>query len=178
MKLALVGGQRDRPSATRVGAVPGLEAGLEMAEGDTLATAGQADGARVAHGLDPPRRAPEHRLEHDPRAVVELADDLVAGNEGERHDRLEVARGATVDGGQIGATDAGETRTDAPPARGGERGLVDVGELQRADPCPAAGAERPGEAGGGKARHRSLEDDGLHYTAPRSGALARARGSR
>ena len=34
----------------------------------------------------------EHRVEHDPAAVVGVADDLVAGNEREADEVFEVAR--------------------------------------------------------------------------------------
>ena len=68
------------------------------------------------------------------RAVVEVADHLVAGDEREAHDRLEVPRRAAVDGGQVAAADAGQAGPDPLPLGPGQRRLVDVGQPQRPDP--------------------------------------------
>ena len=75
------------------------------------------------------------------RAVVEVADHLVAGHERERHDRLEVAAGVAVDRGQVAAADAGEAGPDAHPAGPGELGRVDV--LERSGPTGRARALAP-----------------------------------
>ena len=57
-----------RPAATRVRAEAGLQAGPDVAEGQTAAVADVAGLAGGARRLDPPGRAPEHRLQDDPAA--------------------------------------------------------------------------------------------------------------
>ena len=70
----------------------------------------------------------EHRVEHDPAAVVGVADDLVAGNEREADEVFEVARRMTVDRRQVRTADAGEPGVGADPVRGRELGGVVVGQ--------------------------------------------------
>ncbi len=49
------------PATSRVGAIAGLEAGLDMAKGDPLTSSLAARGASWAEGLDPAGFTAEHR---------------------------------------------------------------------------------------------------------------------
>ena len=89
---------------------------------DSRAPAGGRPGSRPRWRRRRPRSA----------SVSSDADHLVAGDEGEAHERLEVAGAATVDRGEVGAADAREQR-GAPGAR----------TLRGA----RAGRRRPGAAG-------------------------------
>ena len=174
VELALVRHHGRRPTTARVGAVADLQAGLELAQGEVLAAAGQAGGAERAGRVDPSGPAAEHRLDHDPAAVA-VGDDLVARHERERHDRLEVAGRLPVDRGQVGAADPGQAGPDPPPARPGQVGLVDVGQAQRAEPGARPGRQPAGHHGRPVAGQVAAELEGAHQAeAPRRGA----RGSR
>ena len=72
--------------------------------------------------------------------AVDVGDDLVAGHERERHDRLEVARRVAVDGAQIAPADAGQSGLDVLPARARKLGRIDVAQPERADLGAAAAA--------------------------------------
>ena len=74
-----------------------------------------------------------------------VADDLVAGHERERHDGLEVARRVAVDGGQVGAADAGEAGPERDPAVGGQLGRVEVAQPEGPDQAPAPGRDAAGD---------------------------------
>ena len=65
-------------------------------------------------------------IEHDPSAVVGVADDLVAGDEREADEMFEVARRMAVDRRQVRTADTGEPGIDADPVRGREFGGVVV----------------------------------------------------
>ncbi len=62
-----------------------------------------------------------------------MANDLMAGHEGKADDVLEVAGAATVQGGEIGATDAGEAGTEPHPSRSRKIEGVDLDQFQRSD---------------------------------------------
>ena len=87
--------------------------------------------------LDAARLAAEHRLDHGPSArqgaALHVADDLVAGNEREADEVLEVARAAAVQGGEVRAADAGQAGPDPHPAGARELGRLQFEELERAD---------------------------------------------
>ena len=71
MELRLVGHEpARRPTPAGVGAEPDLQARRQVAEGDTLAPAGAAFGARRAGRDDAARHAPEDGLDHDPGVGV------------------------------------------------------------------------------------------------------------
>ncbi len=98
---------------------------------------------------------------------VTVLHHLVAGDEGEAHQILEVARAATVEGGQVRTADAGQPGSDPHPLRPGPFGGIEIGQAQRAQtgPPPGTGHRR------GQARHReagqvALEDEGLHRRRP------------
>ena len=131
---------------------PALQPRLEVAERDALAVA-ESPPAHAGHRRDDAASdAAEHRLDHDAGAVVEIADDLVAGHERERHDRLEVAGRLAVDGRQVAAADAGEPRADAHPARPGQVRRVDVDAAAAGRRGAPARRTSPGHAGRGVAR--------------------------
>ena len=66
VQLAAVGHHRRRPAAAGVAAEPGLQAGLEVAEGDALARLTGRPGAGRARRVDAPGGAAEHGLDHHP----------------------------------------------------------------------------------------------------------------
>ena len=140
VQLGLVGHQLGRPAAARGTAEPGLDAGVERTGGEVgvvvaVAGCGTLERRREAVGL-----VAEHRFEHDAGAVVELADDLVAGHEREAHPVVEVGRRVALDHRQVGPADPGQPGAHAVPARAGQLGRVDVGVLQR--PHPHGGRRR------------------------------------
>ena len=118
------------PAAAGALAEARLQAGFEVAERDALAAVHVAGTAAGAERLDAPDLAVQHGHEHGPRAVVEVADDLVARHEREADDRLEVARRAPVDRGQVGAADAGQAGPEGDPAIRGQAGLVQVPQAE------------------------------------------------
>src|SRR5579862_7178171 len=139
-----------RPPSAGVCAVPRLQSGSKVTEGDALAVAEEPSCTRGARGIDPPCGTTEHRLEHDTSPVarggfvrtgacrcpcrrVEEADDLVAGDEGEADQVLEIARAAPVERREVRAADARKDRRDATPFRRGESGGLGLEEPQRAD---------------------------------------------
>ena len=91
-------------------------------------------------------------------AVDQVGDDLVAGHERERHDRLEVARAVPVDGGEVGAADAGEAGLEAHPVGAGSVGRVDVGRAPAGRPWRPAGDQPTGDMRGGVLGQVALED--------------------
>ena len=129
--------------------------------GDGEAVAGQAGGTVGARRMDAPRDAVEDRLDHH-AAGVAVGDDLVAGHEGERHDRFEVAGRLAVDRRQVRAADAGQAGSDAAPAGAGKVGLVEVGEPDRTHAGPEAGDDPAGDAGRAVAGQVVAELEGPH----------------
>ena len=109
---------------------PHCEPGLEVAERHPLAQVDAPGPAHVARRVDPAPRSAARGSPRSPAAVVEVADDLVAGRERERHDGLEVARRPAVDGGQVAAADAGQAGPQPQPAGAGQLGRVDVAQRQ------------------------------------------------
>ena len=92
-----------------------------------------------------PRATPEHRLQHDPPVVVGV-DHLVAGREGEAHDRFEVPAGRAVDGGEVAPADAGQPwpKSYPLPVRAGPVGRRRRGRAARRwHPPPAPASRRP-----------------------------------
>ena len=143
-ELALVGDHQRRPAAAGALAEAALQAGLEVAEADALAVVDPSVGARRAHRADAAGDAAEDGHDDGALPVVEVAHDLVARGERERHDRLEPARRRAVDGRQVGAADARQARPQPHPAGAGQLGRVDVAAA-RAGPtlAPPPGASRP-----------------------------------
>src|SRR5947208_11421650 len=103
-----MGDERERPPSTRVGAIADLQAGVDMTEGGALAAVALPRRTPVAHRLDATRLTGERGPHHDACAVLELADHLVAGDEREADDGLEVPRAVTVDRRQVRPADASQ----------------------------------------------------------------------
>ncbi len=175
VELAGVGDEpRRRPAATRVGAEPCLQAGPDVAEGEIPAVPDVPGPAGGAGRLDPACCASEHRLQHDPAprgqhcavradgVLGDRADDLVARHEGERHDVLEVARTAAVQGGEVGTADARQHGIDVHPPLGWHGRCVALDQPQRPHPCAASRAQGGHHPRRGKARQRPLEQQGAH----------------
>ncbi len=122
--------------APGVAAVAGLQSRAQVAEGDPLARALATRGAARARGVDPAGRAAEHRFDDGPSplegAGVHVADHLVARDEGEADDLLEVPGAAAVQGGEVGAADAGQAGPHVDPARTGEGERLELDQLERA----------------------------------------------
>ena len=93
----------------------------------------------VAPRRDATRDATQDGLDDDACLVIGVSHDFVPGYEGERDDRVEVARRATVDRGEVTTANAGETRSDAHPIGSRKVGRVDVDEPQGADTRAATG---------------------------------------
>ena len=106
------------PAATGVGAEAGLQAGLDVTEGDTLAEVVRPDRAHVAHRLDAADRAVQHRDHDDASPVVGRRDDLVTRCERVADERIEVRRGRAVDHRQIRPADARQARPQWPSMSG------------------------------------------------------------
>ena len=147
--------ERAAPAPAGVGAEARLQPGLQVPERDALTPIGGALGAGLARRVDATRRARQHRLDDDARAVVEVAHDLVPGHERKRDDGLEPARRTPRNRGQVGTADAGQTRAHPMPPGAWKRWFLRVPrERERSRlPCHA----RRGHAG-----QRSLEDERLH----------------
>ena len=152
VELAGVGDHRRAPAAAGVAAEAGLQPGLEVAEGQPLAVAEVAAGAGRAGRVDAAGHAAEHRLQHDAAVVVGVGHDLVAGDEREADDRLEVAAGACrrwSTGRCRRCRPAGAGRGPSPgrAGRAGRRRSSSSGPTWP----PAPGATGAGDAGGGEA---------------------------
>ena len=108
-----------------------------MPERDLLARALAPGCAGRAAWIDAAGLAAEHGLDHDTASVesasLDVADDLMAGSERKAHDLLEVAGASTVQGGEVGAADAGQSGADANPVGTGHLGSLDLDELERTD---------------------------------------------
>ena len=165
-ELVLVGDEQGRPPAAGRLAEAGLEAGLEVPEGDALAQVRPPAGALVTGRVDAPDGAREDRDEDDAATVVGVAHDLVAGYERERHDRLEVAGGVPVDRREVGPADPGEAGSNPHPLGAGQFGRVDVGQPKRPDPRTPARRQPPGDGRGRVPRHLPLEQQRLHRRPP------------
>ncbi len=125
VELGGVGDERRRPAAAGRAAEPGLDPRLEVSGREVGVVVAVAGGGTVERGSEAAGLVTEHRFEDHPGAVVEFADDLVAGDERERHPVVEVQRGVSFDEREVGAADAGEPCVDALPARAGQLGFVD-----------------------------------------------------
>ena len=145
VQLALVGHELGRPAAARRRAEAGLDARLEISGDEVSVVVAVARRRSVERRCEAACGVAEHRFEHDARAVVELADDLVAGHEGERHDVVEVRGGVAFDHRQVGAADAGQVRADTVPPGAGQVGRVDAAVLERRDPYRRRRAQRRGD---------------------------------
>ena len=132
VQLALVGHELGRPSATGGRAEAGLDARLEITGDEVSVVVAVARRRSVEGRWEAACGVSEHRFQHDARAVVELADDLVAGHEGERHDIVEVRRGVAFDHRQVGAADARQARVDTVPPGAGQFGRVDGADIPAA----------------------------------------------
>ena len=90
-------------------------------------------------------------------------DDLVAGGERERHDRLEPARRRAVDGGEVGAADAGQAGAHPHPARA-RAARAGRRRAGRAGPtlAPPPGDEPAGDHGGRELGRLAREHERLH----------------
>ncbi|CAB4987144.1 unannotated protein [freshwater metagenome] len=154
-----------RPAAAGGLTEPALQPRLEMAERDALAQVDGTARARVAHRREATRRAVQHRYQHGASAVVEVTHDLVAHDERERNDGLEVARRRTIDGGEVAAADAGQARPQPHPVGIGELRDIDVFELQRAVLRAPSGHHASGDCRRGELGDLALEAQRLHAIA-------------
>ena len=137
MQLALVGYEPSRPTAPGVTAVSGLESGSQVAEGDSLARAFATCRATRTRRVDAACRAAEHRFDDSPPSLegsgLDVADDLVARDEGKAHDLLEITRAAAVQGREVRAADARKAGPHADPAGTRNREWLDLDQLERSD---------------------------------------------
>ena len=97
MKLAGVGDELGRPRSAGRLTEAGLDAGLEITGGEMAVVVAVAGLRTVERRFEAAGGMAEHRVEHDPAAVVGVADDLVTGNEREADEMFEVARRVAVD---------------------------------------------------------------------------------
>ena len=172
VELRAVGDERRRPAAAGRAAEPGLDARLEVTGGEVGVVVAVAGRGTVERGSEAPRLVTEHRLEDHPRAVVEFADHLVAGDERERHPVVEVQRGVALDERQVGAADAGEPGVHPLPAGAGQFGLVDGDVVERAELGGRDRRQRRGDARHADLGHRAGDLQGLHDRAPIPAASA------
>ena len=112
VELQGVGDERQRPASSRVGAVPRLEAGLQMAADQAFAVVGLTRLARWARRIDAPHPTVQDRFDVHPPAVRGVTNHLVTRHEGEGDDVLEVTRAASVQCGEIGPADPGADYLD------------------------------------------------------------------
>ena len=131
VELAGVGHEaRGRPAAACVGAEPVCRPG-RMWPKAMYPQFPTSPAWQAGHmGIDPAGGAAEYRLQHDPAAggqhgtlgsrgvFGQRADHLVSRDEGKRDDVLEIARAASVQGGQVGPADPRQDRIDVDPVRG------------------------------------------------------------
>ena len=87
----------------------------------------------------------------------EASHDLVAGNEGEANDVLEVSARATVDGGEIASADPREHRRDSDPTRTEATGSGSIGEAKGAEPRSATSPECRRDSCSSELRQSSLD---------------------
>src|SRR5579864_1375198 len=81
VQLAWMGDEDLSPPPARVRAVTGLQADLDRALRHVVAEPRPAFGAARARWVDAAHLAPERRLHHDTRSVLERPHHLVAGDE-------------------------------------------------------------------------------------------------
>ena len=134
VELRVVGDQLRRPATSRRAAETGLDPGFEDTGREVGVVVAVAGRGALERGAEAAGLVAEDRLQHDARAVVELADDLVAGDEREAHPVVEVRRGVALDHRQVGPADPGQPGADAVPAGTRQLRRIDVGVLQRSDP--------------------------------------------
>ncbi|MFT3855426.1 MAG: hypothetical protein QM733_22240 [Ilumatobacteraceae bacterium] len=133
-ELQAMGDEALAPAAAGLAAEPGLQAGLDVPEGDALAAVDVAGGARWAHRVDAADRAVQDGDDGDPPAAdlgLDVGHDLVAEREREADDRVEVRPRLPVDRRQVRAADAGETWPQPNPVRPGQRRRVLAHQLDR-----------------------------------------------
>ena len=109
------------------------------------------------------------------RPRLTRADHLVARDEGEGDDVLEVARAAPVERGQVGPADPRQHGVDVDPPLGRRVGRVALDQAQRADARAASRAERRHDPRRGEARQRPFEQEGAHRPMHRLGRASRRR---
>ena len=166
VELGFVGHQLRSPAAAGAGTETDLDTvvdGPRQQIAVVVAVAGSSAGKRrlLAAGL-----GAEGGFDGHSATVVEGADDLVAGYEGERHVGLEVARRGALDGGEVAAADTGQAGMDPVPARARELGWVDVAQPQRADLGTRTGHDPRRHRRRGVAQLSSLEHQCLHGGEP------------
>src|SRR6266550_1056617 len=93
------------PAPARVGAVSGLQADLDRSFSHVVAESRTPLCTSRARWLDAAHLAAERGLDHDARAVVKRADDLVAGHERIAGQRVEIERSVAADGREVRAAD-------------------------------------------------------------------------
>ena len=165
VELAVVGPEPRRPAAAGRAAEAGLDAGLEASRRQVgVVVAVGRRGALERRG-EAAGGVTEHRFEHDARAVVELADDLVAGHEREAHPVVEVRRRVALDHRQVAAADPGEARVHPLEARSGQLRVVDLGEVERPDPHRGGRRQRRRDPGQPEPPDRPLHLQRLHARA-------------
>ena len=165
VELGLVSDELGRPTAAGRAAEAGLDAGLERSGGEMGVVVAVARRSTLERRCEASRLVPEHRLDDHPRAIVEQADDLVAGYERERDPVVEVDGRVALDGREVAAADAGEQRAHAVPARAGQRGWVVLHELERAESCRHGRAHRRHEPGERELGRLAIDPQRLHRRA-------------
>ena len=126
-------------------AVAGLQPGSQVAEGDAARTSPCGRRRRPGTVGSIPRASQPSTGSTTTRRPssappFDVADDLVAGNEREADDVLEVAGAATVQGREVRAADPGQPGPDPHPGRAGELDGVELDEARggrRGLPCPS-----------------------------------------
>ena len=162
MQLAVVGDELGSPAATGGRAEPGLDAGFEIAGGEVAVVVAVARRRVLERQREAACGVAEHRFDGHPRAVVELADDLVARHERKRDDVVEVRRGMTLDHRQVGPADSRQPGPDAVPSVAGQLGRIDGAVLERRDPHRGRRPDRRRDAGQPQPSHRPPHLQRLH----------------
>ena len=145
VELGVVGDQLGGPAAAGRAAEAGLDPRLEVARRQVGVVVAVAGGGALERRREAAGLVAEHRFEHDAGAVVELADDLVAGDEREADPVVEVGRGVALDHRQVRPADAGQPGAHAVPlrARAAPAGRRWCTRAARCAPPPTAPAPTP-----------------------------------
>ncbi len=159
-----MGDELGGPTTTGRAAEPGLDAWLQRTRGEVGVVVAVAGRGALERGSEAAGFVAEHRFEDHAGAVVEFADHLVAGDERERHPVLEVERCMTLDEREVGSADAGKPGVHAMPARTGQFGLVDRGELERSELRGGDRRDGRGDTRHAELAHRPRDLQRLHAT--------------
>jgi len=116
-----------------------------VTKGDSFAQALPTRRTSRALRLDPAGLTTEHWFDHRTApvegAAFYVAHDLVARDEREAHDVVEVTGAAAVQSGEVRAADTGEPRSDPYPVGTRHFELLQLDELERANADALARAD-------------------------------------